>query len=332
MKKWLTFALIASIAIGSAFASGGDEPEAAADDGKVLVGLSMVQKDSDWWNTMGKFAKQACEAEGWETTTVWGAGDQQKQIKDIEDLIQRGVDLIIMGPIQQEGSMVGIDKAYEAGIPVITVGRRSNTVNQYGEVFANEAQFGTEQVLQVARDFPDGCNVVYLFGPVGAGYAIQMMEDGIKPTLKDYPQINILEVYSHPSDITSDGIKSAEDAIVRFGDEIDVIAASNDGLGLGAVRAVQAAGLGDEILCYGGGLTLMGMEAIHDGTMRFSMLKSQAQMATKAIEFCKMALAGETPTKKQNLVEPVVITIDNHLDVKDPMFGGTVPDPSTWTP
>ena len=332
MKKWLTFALIMVIAITSGFANGGAEAEAAADDGTVLVGLSMVQKDSDWWNTMGKFAAQACEAEGWETVTVWGAGDQQKQIKDMEDLIQRGCDLIIMGPIQQEGSMVGIDKAYAAGIPVITVGRTSNTVNQYGEVYANEAQFGINQIEQIHKDYPDGCNVVYLFGPVGAGYAIQMMEDGIKPTLEKYPNIKIIETFSHPSDITSDGIKSAEDAIVRFGDEIDVFAATNDGLGLGAVRAVQAAGLGDQIQCYGGGLTLMGMEAIDDGTMRFSMLKSQAQMAVKAIEFCKMALAGETPAKKQNLVEPIVITKDNNRQVKDPMFGGTVPDPMAWTP
>ena len=329
--KWmgLLICLVLLISAGNVFAGGGGE---SADEGKILIGLSMVQKDSDWWNTMGKFAQQACEAEGWETVTVWAGGDQQKQINDIEDLIARGVDYIIMGPIQQEGSMVAIDKAYEAGIPVVTVGRRSNTDNQFGEVFANEAQFGVEQFEQIHKDFPDGANIVFLFGPVGAGYAIQMWEDGILPTLEKYPNINILERYSHPSDITSDGIKTAEDAIVRFGDQIDAFAASNDGLALGAVRAVQAAGLGDEILVYGAGLTLMGMEAVYDGTMHYTTLKSQAQMATKAVEFLKMAIAGETPKKKQNLVEPVVIMKDNVLTVRDPMFGGTVPNPSTWTP
>jgi ABC-type sugar transport system substrate-binding protein len=329
--KWmgLLLCLVLLLSAGVVFAGGeGETP----DDGKILIGLSMVQKDSDWWNTMGKFAKQACEAEGWETVTVWGGGDQQKQIKDIEDLIARGVDYIIMGPIQQEGSMVAIDKAYEAGIPVVTVGRRSNTSNQFGEVFANEAQFGIEQVEQLHKDYPDGANIVYLFGPVGAGYAIQMWEQGVVPTLEKYPNLKILERYSHPSDITSDGIKTAEDAIVRFGDQIDCFAASNDGLALGAVRAVQAAGLGDEILVYGAGLTLMGMEAVYDETMHYTTLKSQAQMATKAVEFLKMAIAGETPTKKQNLVEPVVIMKDNVLTVRDPMFGGTVPNPSTWTP
>jgi ABC-type sugar transport system substrate-binding protein len=329
--KWtgLLLALVLLLSAGTVFAGGAGEPK---DDGKILIGLSMVQKDSDWWNTMGKFAEQACEAEGWETVTVWGGGDQQKQIKDVEDLIARGVDYIIMGPIQQEGSMVAINKAYDAGIPVVTVGRRSNTDKQFGEVFANEAQFGIDQIEQVHKDYPNGANIVYLFGPVGAGYAIQQWEDGTVPTLAKYPNLKILERYSHPSDITSDGIKSAEDAIVRFGDQIDVFACTNDGLALGAVRAVQAAGLGDKIKVYGGGLTLMGMEAIYDGTMRFSMLKSQAQMATLCVKFLKTAIAGETPASKQDLVQPVVIMKDNVLTVRDPMFGGTVPNPSTWTP
>jgi ABC-type sugar transport system substrate-binding protein len=325
----LLLCLVLLLSAGVVFAGGEGEGKG---EGKILIGLSMVQKDSDWWNTMGKFAKQACEAEGWETVTVWGGGDQQKQIKDIEDLIARGVDYIIMGPIQQEGSMVAIDKAYAAGIPVVTVGRRSNTDNQFGEVFANEAQFGIEQIEQVHKDYPDGANIVYLFGPVGAGYAIQQWEEGTVPTLAKYPNLKILERYSHPSDITSDGIKSAEDAIVRFGDQIDVFACTNDGLALGAVRAVQAAGLGDKIKVYGGGLTLMGMEAIYDETMRFSMLKSQAQMATICVKFLKTAIAGETPASKQDLVQPVVIMKDNVLTVRDPMFGGTVPNPSAWTP
>jgi len=330
--KWmgLLFCLLLLVSVSGAFAAG--QGEAAEGEGKILIGLSMVQKDSDWWNTMGKFAKQACEAEGWETVTVWGGGDQQKQIKDIEDLIARGVDYIIMGPIQQEGSMVAIDKAHAAGIPVVTVGRRSNTTNQFGEVFANEAQFGIEQVEQLHKDYPNGANIVYLFGPVGAGYAIQMWEQGVVPTLKKYPNLKILEKYSHPSDITSDGIKTAEDAIVRFGDQIDVFAASNDGLALGAVRAVQAAGLGDKIKVYGAGLTLMGMEAVYDGTMHYTTLKSQAQMATKCVKFLKMAIAGETPAQKTDLVQPVVIMKDNVLKVKDPMFGGTVPNPSSWKP
>lgn len=327
----LFVSLFLIISLAAVFAGGGKE-KAAEGPKKILIGLSMVQKDSDWWNTMGKFAEQACAAEGWETVTIWAAGDQQKQIKDVEDLIARGVNYIIMGPIQAEGSMVAVDTAFKAGIPVVTVGRLSNTKNTFGEVVADEAEFGKAQMDQIHKDFPNGANIVYLYGPVGAGYAVQMWELGTTPKLQQYPNLKILERYQNPSDITSDGMKSAEDAIVRFGDKIDVIAATNDGLGLGGVRAVQAAGLGNKIKVYGAGLTLMGIEAVHNGTMRYTTLKSQAQMAVKAIGFLKMAINKETPANKRALIPPVVVTKDNVLNVKDPMFGGTVPAPEAWKP
>jgi inositol transport system substrate-binding protein len=323
------------IMIVTAFAFAGGEkekPAAAAAQKKVVVGLSMVQKDSDWWNTQNAMLESVLQGKGYETVTVWAAGNQQKQINDVEDLIARGVDVIIMGPVQQEGSMVAIESAHKAGIPVLCVGRRSNSDKQLAEVYANEAQFGIEQVRQIAKDYPNGANIVFLFGPVGAGYAIQMWEDGIQPELKKFPNLKIIQRYDNPSDITSDGMKTAEDAITRFGDQVQVIAASNDGLALGAVRAVQAAGLGDKIKVYGAGLTLMGMEAIYDGTMRYSTLKSQAKNALALGDLVDLVLKGGKPAQKAKMIDPVVITKETMMTVKDAMFGGTPNNPSTWTP
>ena len=334
MKKGLfVFTVVMSIMIAASLATaGGKKEEKAAGPKKIVVGLSMVQKDSDWWNTMGRASEQACAAAGWETVTLWAAGDQQKQIKDVEDFITRGVNYIIMGPIQSEGSMIAVDTAFKAGIPVITVGRLSNTKNTFGEVLGDEAEFGKAQTDQIHKDFPNGANIVYLYGPVGAGYAVQMWELGTTPKLKDYPNLKILERYQNPSDITSDGLKSAEDSIIRFGDKINVIAATNDGLALGAVRAVQAAGKGDKIKVYGSGLTLMGIEAVHNGTMRYTAIRSQAKMAEKAAELIKLAIKGEKPAEKRTLVPPILVTTENVLSVKDAMFGGTVTDPATWQP
>jgi len=323
-------AVVFLVTAALAFATG--ETEAAKPAKKLVVGLSMVQKDSDWWNTQNTMLESVLHDKGWETVTVWAAGNQQKQINDIEDLIARGVDYIIMGPVQMEGSMVAIESAYKAGIPVLCVGRRSNSDKQFAEVYADEAQFGVEQVEQLHKDFPNGANIVFLFGPVGAGYAIQMWEEGVVPTLKKYPNLKIIQRYDNPSDITSDGLKTAEDAITRYGNQINAFAASNDGLALGAVRAVQAAGLGDKIKVYGAGLTLMGMEAVYDGTMRYSTLKSQAKNALALAALIEMHLRGEKPKDKATKIPPTVITKETMMSVKDAMFGGTPNNPTTWTP
>jgi ABC-type sugar transport system substrate-binding protein len=298
---------------------------------KLVIGASMVQKDSDWWAMMARLLEQAAKAKGYDIVTVWANADQEKQIKDVEDLIQRKVDIIVMGPVQQDGSMVAIDQAHKAGIPTVTVGRLSKTKNVAAAVVADEAEFGRKQIQQIDKDYPNGCNMVFLFGPMGAGYAIQMFEDGTTPELKKYPNLKLLHKYTSPSDIQSDGMKNAEDGIVRFSN-IDVFAASNDGLALGAVRAVQSAGKADKIKVYGAGLTLMGAQAVYDGQMRYSTLKSQAKMAERALEYTDLLIQKKPITNKVSLVPPVVIVKDTVTTVKDPMFGGTFTAPETFKP
>ncbi len=305
--------------------------EAAAQGKKIVIGASMVQKDSDWWAMMAKLAEQAAKAKGYDIVTVWANADQEKQIKDVEDLIQRKVDIIIMGPVQQDGSMVAIDQAFKAGIPVVTVGRLSKTKNVAAAVIADEAEFGRKQIQQIAKDYPNGANIVFLFGPMGAGYAIQMFEEGTTPELQKFPKLKLLHRYTSPSDIASDGMKNAEDGIVRFSN-IDVFAASNDGLALGAVRAVQSAGKGDKIKVYGAGATLMGMQAVYDGQMRYTTIKSQAKMAEIALGFVETILNKKPLTTKLYKVPPMVVTKENVTTVKDPMLGGSFTEPSTFTP
>jgi len=332
-RKVLVLSIVCMVLTASLFAAGnGEQKEAAPAAKKIVVGLSMVQQDSEWWNTMEKFARQACEANGWEAKTLWAAGDQQKQVKDMEDFVSQKVDYIIMGPIQSEGSMVGVDTAFKAGIPVVTVGRLSNTPNTFGEVLADDAEFGKDQMVQISKDFPDGANILYLYGPVGASYAAEMWNNGTVPFMNANPKYKLLERFQNNSDTISDGMSTAEVAIARFGDKIDVIACTNDGLALGTVRAVQSAGLQNKIKVYGAGLTMMGIEAVYNGTLRYTAIRSQSQNAAKAAEIINLAIAGKKPDPKRQLVSPLEVTKENVLTIRDAMFGGTVTNPETWKP
>ena len=109
-------------------------------------------------------------------------------------------------------------------------------------------------------------------------------------------------------------------------------ACSNDGLALGAVRAVQSAGKGDKIKVYGAGATLMGMQAVYDGQMRYTTIKSQAKMAEMALGFVDSIVQKEALDEQDGLCSPVVVTKENVTTVKDPMLGGSFTEPSTFTP
>ena len=104
-----------------------------------------------------------------------------------------------------------------------------------------------------------------------------------------------------------------------------VFAASNDGLALGAVRAVQSAGKGDKIKVYGAGATLMGMQAVYDGQMRYTTIKSQAKMAARALEFVDLLTQKKPITNKMSLIPPVVVTKDNVRWKRTPCLVGPSP-------
>jgi ABC-type sugar transport system substrate-binding protein len=76
----------------------------------------------------------------------------------------------------------------------------------------------------------------------------------------------------------------------------------------------------------------MGAQAVYDGQMRYSTLKSQAKMAERALEYTDLLIQKKPITNKVSLVPPVVIVKDTVTTVKDPMFGGTFTAPETFKP
>ena len=323
----LMVGLIFLFSVTAVFAA---EQKTKGDGKKLVIGASFVSKDNQWWANAGKFLTQVAEMKNVDLVLLWAGGNQEKQIKDVEDLIARKVDGILIGPVQQAGSMVAVDAAAEAKIPVVTFGRRSNSTKSNAETFFDEAKFGVTQIQQVAKDFPNGANLVYLFGPVGAGYAVQQYEEGILPELKKYPKLKLLDTYKHENDTTALGMKSAEDALVRF-PHIDAFVANNDDMAFGAARAAEAAGKLGKIKCYGNTAVPIGLQAIYDGKMVFTNLKSQAKLASQTMELLLKIINGEQ-VNRVNMTDPVSITRENLLTLRDPGFSGTMDDPGTWTP
>ena len=320
-KKWIILVLVLvslMVLINSVYAE------------KPLIGVSLVAKDNQWWATVGDFVGQSAELLGCEVIILWANADQEKQIKDIEDLIQRKVDVILMGPIQADGSVVAVESAYSAGIPVVTIGRKSASDKVTAEVFHDHVLFGRNQLKQVVKDFPEGANIVYLYGPVGATYSMEQYELGFFPELQKYPNLKLLETYRAATDTSAEGMKLTEDALIRF-DKVDVICSPNDDLSLGAVRAAESAGRLDEIKIYGNSGILIGLQAVYDGKLAFTQIESQSDVAYFGVEAALKIVKGEKYDKKVRL-EGVVITQDNVATVKDAVFGGTMAEPESFKP
>ncbi len=297
---------------------------------KLVIGASFVSKDNQWWATTGKFAIEAAENRGAEIILLFANNNQEKQIKDVEDLVQKKIDVLLLGPVQAEGSATAVEACKAAGIPVVTIARTSTSPYVSTGVVFDEPLLGANQAKQLIKDFPNGANVVYLFGPVGASYPIAQYEQGFLKEIEKAPSIKILNAYKSATDTSADGMKNAEDALVRY-KNIDAICATNDDLAMGAVRAVEAAGKTGKILVYGGSALPIAMQAMYDGAIHFTQLKSQSKIADKAVELA-LKVANKEKVEKMYFLEPMPITKATMGTAKDAVFGGTLAAPMAFEP
>lgn len=121
-KKWvmglLFFAMLFSTVM-SISAEGQKEP---ADNGKIIIGLSQRRvAGSDWWKTLIEGAEFAAGKMGAEIIVLDANGDTVQQNKDVNTLINRQVDVIIINPNDPLGLSSSINEASKAGIPVVAV-------------------------------------------------------------------------------------------------------------------------------------------------------------------------------------------------------------------
>lgn len=295
----------------------------------LTIGASLISKDNMWWANVGSFLEQAAALRGVKLVVLWAQGDPSKQLRDTEDLIQKRVDGILLGPVHNQGSVVAIEAAHRAGIPLVQIARASATDKFAASFVFDEKMFGVKQAAFVASRLPNGGHLVYLYGPVGASYpAIQF--EGFTETLRKYPKLKLLHVFKSKVDTMAEGLRNAEDALVRF-DRIDAFVGSNDDLVLGAIRAAESAGRMRQVLFVGNSGLPMGIQAVHEGKMAYTSLKSQAAMIVQALDALIRIIHGQK-VPRHNLVQPVPVTRENVLTVKDPIFGGTLANPSTFKP
>ena len=109
--------LVLACTFSSLFAQGQGE---AADDGKIVIGLSQRRiAGSDWWKTLVDGVQYGADKHGAEVVVLDANGDTVRQNVDVNTLINRNVDAIIINANDPLGLSSSIKAANEAGIPVI---------------------------------------------------------------------------------------------------------------------------------------------------------------------------------------------------------------------
>lgn len=209
----------------------------------LVVGFSQIGAESEWRTGNTASIKEAAEALGVELRFSDAQQKQENQIKAIRTFIAQQVDVIGVSPVVETGWRSVFQEAKDAGIPIILVDRRADVsedlyATHLGSDFVEEGRNAARVMVKLLNGKG---NVVELVGTLGSAPANDRYA-GFREVIKDYPEIKILA--SQSGDFTrARGKEVMEIFLERYGTEIDALYAHNDDMALGAIRAIEAAGL-----------------------------------------------------------------------------------------
>ncbi|MEU6249260.1 ABC transporter substrate-binding protein [Glycomyces sp. NPDC047010] len=228
-------------------ACGGDGDSGEGGDDALVVGFAQVGAESAWRTANSDSVKAAAEAAGVELQFVDGQQEQEKQIEAIRNFITQKVDVIVLAPVVETGWTEVLTEAEQAGIPVVLADRGIEDADEalyttrLGSDFVAEGHSAgawAAETFGADTDF----RILELQGTTGsapandrkAGFFDELDTQGVGYTIVDSQSGNFT---------AEEGKAVMETFISTYGlDDIDLLYAHNDEMGLGAIQAIEEAG------------------------------------------------------------------------------------------
>ena len=300
VKKTLIAACAITMSTLTLSACGGSS-SGSSDDGEITMGFAQVGAESGWRTANTKSIQETAKSEGVDLKFSDAQQKQENQIKAIRSYIQQKVDVIAFSPVVETGWDAVLQEAKRAKIPVILTDRSVDSEDDslyetfLGSDFVKEGEKAGDWLVEnKAEADVDGngkINVVELQGTTGAAPAIDRKK-GFEDATASESSIGI--VASQTGDFTRDGGKKVMETFLNSEDGIDVVYAHNDDMGLGAIEAIEAAGLtpGKDIKIITVDAVKDGMTALSEGKINF-IVECNPLLGPQQMDLGQKVVAGE---------------------------------------
>jgi len=251
-----------------------DTSNTTVDNKKITLGFAQVGAESGWRTANTKSVQESAEAAGIDLKFSDAQQKQENQIKAIRSYIQQKVDVIAFSPVVESGWDTVLKEAKDANIPVILVDRAVDSedeslyVSFIGSDFVEEGRKAGRWLNEQFKDATEPINIVELQGTTGSAPANDR-KSGFEEMIKDNANLNIIA--SQTGDFTRAKGKEVMQAFLKAHKDIDVLYAHNDDMALGAIQAIEAAGLkpGEDIIIISVDAVKDGMIAASEGKINF---------------------------------------------------------------
>lgn len=303
MLRRISAVVFAAMMVATTAACGdsGNNGGASGDD-TIVLGFSQVGAESGWRTANTKSIRESATEAGIELKFADAQQKQENQIKAIRNYIAQRVDVIAFSPVVESGWDTVLKEAKDAGIPVILTDRAVDSADDtlyetfIGSDFVLEGKLSGEWLVEEFADNPGPVKIVELQGTTGSAPANDRKQ-GFGEAIAADPKFEIIA--SQTGEFTRAKGKEVMEAFLQAHKDIDVLFAHNDDMGLGAIEAIEAAGLvpGQDITIITIDAVRDGMQALADGKINF-IAECSPLLGPQLMDLVKKVHAGESVPKR----------------------------------
>lgn len=259
-------------------------------DDSVKIGLSVSTLNNPFFVSLKQGAEDEAKAQGAEIVTVDAQNDSAKQVSDIEDLIQQGVDVLLVNPTDSAAVAVAIESANNANIPVITVDRSAEGGEVVAHIASDNVAGGEMAGKFILEKLGNKGKVVELEGIPGSSAARERGE-GFHKAVDAVADVEVVAKQAADFD-RAKGLSVMEN-ILQGNKDIQAVFAHNDEMALGALEALQAAGLTD-VIVVGFDATDDAVKAVESGNMAATVAQKPAIIGQQGVTTALKVANDET--------------------------------------
>lgn len=300
------FVLIASVFIGcnQSQKSGSETKDSAK---KLVIGSTMLSMQNEFVVNVSDEMEAKAKELGVELITVDAERSALKQVEQVESFIAQGVDAIVMNPCEVEASSPAVKLALDAKIPIINVNSET-TAKPTSFVGSDDVESARIAMNYIVKKLGGKGNIIMMHGYMGQAAQIKR-DKGAKEILKANSGLKLLAEQSGEWD-RAKAMSLTENWIQSYGNKINAIFAQNDEMGLGVVKALEAAGLKNKIIVVSIDAIPDALQAVKKGALDATVYQNAKQQGSKAIENAVKAAKGEA-FEKEVLIPFQLVTKEN---------------------
>lgn len=297
--------------------SGGKIATKKASD--IVVGYAGPTLTNAFFVGLEKGVKDGTKANGFQLKETNANGDAAQQFNDAQNLLNQGVDVLVLTPIDSNGITPIVEQANAKNVPVFTLDRGASGGKITCFVETDNKKAGEEAANWIADHLKTRYgkvqgNVVDLVGLVGTTAAAER-EEGFQTGLKANPGLKL--VAKQEGGFDQEKSLNAMSNILQANSQIDAVFGANDDNTVGALRAIDSAnrfqppGSKSHILIIGLDGTAQALQAIRDGKQDATISQNPIKMAERSMGYIKDLLVDGKTVPAHDFWPSQLITKDN---------------------